>query len=96
MYEQPLDAFLINFYKSISKILNQIIDIKSKKSDTDNLIKIYEMKKRIIDALDYMCKYTDNSDIKKFYNTMGTLISSDETKKLILSLKMCEDLISKK
>ena len=87
---------MINLYTSISKILNQIINLKREKSDTDNLIKIYEMKKRIIDALDYMCKYTENSDIKNFYNTMGPLISSDENKKLILSLKMCEDLISKK
>jgi hypothetical protein len=93
MYEQPIDLFLIKLYTSIGSNIEKILESKSKKINTQELKEMYEIKGKVIDSLDCMCRLTENDDLKSFYSLMANLVSSDDVKNLNLSLYMCNSLI---
>lgn len=94
MYEQPIDNFLISFYKQFGKKLKRVIELNSKKANSKELTELYETKGKLIEALNYMSFLNKDEKINILFNTLALLISSTNNNSLNIALQFCEKITS--
>lgn len=94
-YDDTPYKFMQDFYCLLAVNIKKIISLNKQDATTAETQEMFETKSKVLDSLNYLSMNGNDEELMKLCNLLGTLIVSNDNKKLNLSLECCESLMSK-